>query len=544
LGVVSGGSLAALALAGCSSGTKPATSGGASASPAAATPKKGGTLSLPINFQQQFDPHTATGSQTSSYGFFYQNLVRVNPRTYDVEPELAQKWESPAPTELVFTLAPNITWQNKPPANGRALKVDDIIFSLNRVKTNDPRFVYKSALNDIDKMEATDDHTLKLTLKTANAYQLGNLAITGLKVMNPEVVDAAKGNFADAPAVVGTGAFMLQSRELGVGAVLVRNPTYWKPGLPYLDRIDCRVFADVTSEWAAFLAGQIDKDVVPGDQASDLQAKHQNDYILEWNGDQVGYLLIANTKKKPFDDARVTHALRLLVDHTEYKTAWAASWFGRGRFASIFPAALQAWDLTEDEYGQYLEYKNPKDDAVKQAIALLTAAGVSKDKPLKFVIAGVNNDYNTASRVLVQAQFKRLSQGLVDPDVQGYEEAAFTPLRANGQFDYYAAGNSPGGIQPDDWFTDVYQTGGSRNYGKFSDPKLDDMIVKQRTIFDETERKKAIRDIIIYMMDNSPYTVQAGVFDLNAAKKSVMAAPPEGRSYLWSEHYEGVWRTS
>jgi peptide/nickel transport system substrate-binding protein len=538
----------ALALAGCKAGKGGGAGTNAGSAPAAgtATPKRGGALSIAINFQQQFDPHTVAVSQTSTYGFFYQNLVRVNPRSYDLEPELAQKWESPSPTELVFTLAPNVTWHNRPPANGRPLKVDDIIYSLNRARTNDPKFIYKSGLSDVDKMEAVDDHTLKLTLKQPNAYQLGNLAIAGLKILAPEVVEAAKNNLSDASTVVGTGAFMLQSRELNVGSVLVRNPNYWKSGLPYLDRIECKVFQgnDSQLEWSAFLAGRLDKEVVPGDQASDTENKHKDQYNLDWNGDQAGYLLIANTKRKPFDDARVTRALRLLVDHTEFKTAWAAPWFGRGRLASIFPAALESWDLTEQEYSQHLEYKDPKDDAIKEAVSLLNAAGFSKDKPLKFTIAGVNNDYNTAARQLVQAQFKRNGQGIVTPEIQSYEEAAFTPVRATGQFDYYAAGNSPGGIQPDDWFSDVYQSGGSRNYGKMSDPKLDDMIAKQRTILDEAGRKKAIRDIILYMLDTSPYTFQAGVFDLNAARKEVQGTPPEGRSFKWSEHYEQVWRTS
>jgi peptide/nickel transport system substrate-binding protein len=536
--------LAAIALTGCGSRT---SSGKSSPSGASTQPKRGGNLVLPINFQQGFDPHTVTVSQTSTYGYFYQNLVRTNPRTYEVEPEIAQRWETPSPTEFIFTLAPNVAWQNKPPANGRPLRVDDIIFSYRRAMTDDPRYIYKSGLSAIDKMEATGDNTLRLTLKSPNAYQLGNLSIAGLKILAPEVVDAAKGNFSDASTAVGTGAFILQSRELGVNSVMVRNPNYWKPGLPYLDRIDGRVFQDLGSQWAAFVAGRTDKDIAPGDQSSDIETKHKDEYNLDWNGDQAGYLLMANTKRKPFDDARVTRALRLLVDHTEYKTAWAQPWFGRGRFASIFPAALESWDLSEDEYAKYLEFKSPKDDAVKEAVTLLTAAGFSKDKPLKFTIAGVQTgggDYNTASRQLVQAQFKRLGQGLVDPDLQGFEEAAFTPLRASGNFDYYAAGNSPGGIQPDDWFSDVYHTGGSRNYGKMSDPKLDQMIDNQRTILDEALRKKAIRDIIVYMLDTSPYTFQAGVFDLNTSKRDVMGTPPEGKSFKWSEHYELVWRNS
>ena len=74
-----------------------------------------------------------------------------------------------------------------------------------------------------------------------------------------------------------------------------------------------------------------------------------------------------------------------------------------------------------------------------------------------------------------------------------------------------------------------------------------DLVEERRTadaILDEAERKKAVREIIIYMLDTSPYTFQAGVFDLNASKKDVMDTPPEGKSLKWSGEYDRVWRKS
>lgn len=520
--------------------------GGASTGSAGAAlaPKRGGSLTLSVDFQQKFDPHTASVSQTSGYGMFYQNLVRYNPRTYAVEPELAQKWETPSPTELVFTLHPDVRWHNKPPANGRLLTVDDIVYSFNRVRTNDPRFIYKSALAGVDRLEAVDKQRIRLTLKEPNAYQLGNLAVAGLKILAPEVVEAVRDTFASADSVVGTGAFSMQSYETNVGGSFVRNPAYYKPGLPYLDRIDTRVFADEQTEWGAFLAGRIDKVNVPGGAARDVETQRKDQYNLEWTGEITLQLQLVNVKRKPFDDPRVTRALRLLSDHGESKSAWAGTWYGRGRLTSILPSALEAWDLTEDEYAQHLEWKQPKDEAIKEALALLTAAGFSRSTPLKFTIAGVIADFQDAARQLVQGQLKRNGQGVVDPDLRGYEDAAFTPLRASGGFDYFVAGNSPGGLQPDDWFSGVYQTNASRNYGKMSDPKLDAMFAEQRAIFDEAERRKAIRQIILYMMDNSPYTSQVGVYELNATKRDVRDFTPEGKSFRWGERYESIWRAS
>ena len=60
----------------------------------------------------------------------------------------------------------------------------------------------------------------------------------------------------------------------------------------------------------------------------------------------------SNVKVKPMDDARVTRALRLLMDHDELANSWSAVQFGKGGIGSIFPPALAAWDLTTEKKGR------------------------------------------------------------------------------------------------------------------------------------------------------------------------------------------------
>ena len=58
-------------------------------------------------------------------------------------------------------------------------------------------------------------------------------------------------------------------------------------------------------------------------------------------------------------------------------------------FTSVFDAATaNVWDMNDDEYRKFLDWKKPKDDAIKEALTLLSAAGSTKDKPLKFLLAG------------------------------------------------------------------------------------------------------------------------------------------------------------
>jgi len=532
-------------LAGCGHKSSAGPSSKAGRTAVQSTPKRGGTLSLSTNFQRGLDPHILQATQTGMFGMFYSLLVRANQQTYELEPDLAAKWEVPSPTELVFTLAPNVKWHDKPPANGRPLKVDDIIYSYNRVLTNDPKFINRSYLSGIERMEAVDAGTLKLALTQPDVTQLGNLSAPGLKILAPEVVEAAKGNIQDASNAVGTGAFILQSSEINVGSSLVRNPSYFKPGLPRLDQIKLRAFQDAQSEWAAFLAGQIDHRWVPGQDSQNFVRDRSSQYHLDWFGDLDFYISQAMTLKKPFDDARVTRALRLLIDHDEFQTAWGDVWWGRARHSLCFGAGTaDNWDLTEDEYRQHPDWKQPKDAAITMALALLQAAGFSKDQPLKFILSGAGDaavPFQQAASQLLQAQFKRNGGGAVEPEIKLYPSTAWDAVRSNGDFEYYVGGHASGGEDPDNSLSSTYKTGGGRNYGKMSDPQLDQMIAKQRTIFDGAERKKAIRETVLYMIDHVPYASLVSRYVLNASQANVKDFPTEGVTTNWGDHYETVW---
>lgn len=506
-------------------------------------PKRGGILRTFGNFDRGFDPHTLPATSASLMGLFYSTLVRFQPRSFDVEPDLAQSWESASPTEFVFRLHPGVKWHNKPPANGRLLQAEDIIFSYERARSDDARFLHRVFLANVERMEAVDRQTLRFILKRPDISTLSSLASFGLKILAPEVVEKA-GKFTEAAAVVGTGAFILVKNEPDVGASLVRNPDYFKAGLPYLDGVEIRAFSDAQAAWAAFLAGQLDHRWALGQEAKNLQQERKGQFNFDWFGDQFFMISMANVTRQPFNDRRVTRALRLLYDHDEFKQGWAEVWFGRGRHNSIFPAALETWDLTEEEYTKHLEWRQPKDEAIKEALSLLGAAGFTSDNPLKFTLSGLSSDqspYQAAAVQLVQAQFRRNSQGRVVPEIKLYDNASWPTVRARGEFEYYTGGHAIDGNDPDFWFSTTYQSNGSRNYGKMSDPHLDQLIEQQRRTFNLQERRKIVREIILYMIDHSPYGSTSAHFVLNAMQPALKGFVPEGSTVRWGHNYENVW---
>lgn len=514
------------------------------ARPTTAEPKRGGIVRHTAGFEARppgytFDPHTNQMIATTGYRLFYQGLLAYHLRTYEIEPEIAQRWEQPSATELLLTLQPGVRWQNKPPVNGRELTVEDILFSFERIRTNNPRFINRSLFDTVDRIEPVSKTALKVTTKWPDAALLMKFAADGAMVLAPEVIEKVQ-RFNTPEEAVGTGPFILKSKEDGVGAEFVRNPDYWKPGLPYLDGIRTHYISDQLAEWAAFLGGQLDIAQVPASEVKRYIAQQGPGYTPDWYKDQViTYMSWPNLTRRPFDDRRVTKALRLLMDHEAFLKHMTEDWRGGGRNGSMLCAALEAWDLPHEEYYNYLEWKQPKDQAVREAMTLLTAAGFTRDNPLRFTVQTYPQRVFQPMTELLQAQWKQFSQGAVEVEIRLTEFAHALQLLARGEFDYFNAGITAVAVEPDTFLASLYRTGGSVNYMKFSDPRLDEMIDRQGAMFNLQERKALVKEIIRYYIENGASTIPVLYWALNAAKPHVRNYMPE--QIIFGRIYEHLW---
>lgn len=512
-------------------------------------PKRGGILSHQSSndtLGSHLDPHRGSRLATQVWGLFYQGLVAYNLRTLDVEPELAQRWEQPSETEYIFTLGQGIRWQNRPPANGRLLTAQDVVFSLQRAQTNDPQFTTRSLLIGVDKIEAVDNVRVRLTTRAPDAALLMRLSADLMKILNPETVEKAGGNFNTIDVAIGTGPFIITNLQEGIASEYVRNPDYWKPGLPYLDGFRSVHFANDEVAYAAFLAGRVDVTRIPGSEVKKYIAQQGPGYTPDWAKSDAGTYYFANVRVPPMNDRRVTKALRLLIDHDEAIRAWAEVWTGRGRYGSIFPASLEAWDLTEEEYRTFLEYKQPKDDAIGEALALLSAAGFTRQNPLRFELSNQVNragDQGDAAAQLLEAQWRQLSQGVVQVTIRQLDAPTANTVRSRGDFVFFSGGGLSGNAnEPDSYLSQAYRTGGSRNLTGFSDPSLDAIIDRQRVTFDINQRKAIIKEALRYLIENGPSTVPANLYNLNAVNRRVRDHTPE--QYLVGTQYQYVWLDS
>jgi peptide/nickel transport system substrate-binding protein len=544
-----GAGIATAAMIGCGRQTPDTGTPGApdtTGSPGAEQIKRGGDVTRRHIGAGAFDlglePYRVSGNETGIMTLFYQTLIRPTLDDWaKVEPELAQRWEQPSQTEYVFQLNQGVKWHNKAPVNGRDLVAEDIVFSLNRARTDNPRFVNRSVLGLIDKIEAPNKSTVRITTKVPDVTTLLNIGDVTMLILAPEVFDRFE-TLTNAEHAIGTGAFILQSRD-DVQAHMVRNPDFWKAGKPYVDSVRMQVIRDEGAAWSAFLTGQLDHVIVPGTEAKKFFEEQRGaggKFDVEVSKATNTFFLMVNSGRPPFTDQRVQRALKLLMDHKEAIAAWAEVWFGSGT-SYMLTHGMEAWDLTPQEYNQYLEWKQPKDEAAREAIAQLSAAGFNAGNPLKFEMLGTTQtQWNSAIAELQHGMWTRLAPNVIDAQLKMVDDATARQLESRRDFEVRAPTARASWFDPDHLFKAVFHSAGSQNYAQYKDPAIDQMIDRQRTLFDETERKTAIKEIVRHLIENAPYSPFASRDWPNAWQKRLKNFAPEvGR--VRGYKYEQVW---
>src|SRR5205823_13185504 len=110
------------------------------------------------------------------------------------------------------------------------------------------------------------------------------LALENTSVVAREL-SAKDPKLGTAEMAVGTRRFMMKAMTQSVSAEYVRNPDYWKPGLPYLDGIRTQKFADLLAAWSAFRAKQVDMALIPGSEVKAYIAQQGPGYQPDWYAD-------------------------------------------------------------------------------------------------------------------------------------------------------------------------------------------------------------------------------------------------------------------
>lgn len=101
------------------------------------------------------DPHASNNTFTNAFlGNIYESLVRHDERL-ELEPALAERWETVSPTVWRFHLRPDVRFHG-----GEAFTAEDVVFSRERLNT--PGALAKGNMANVAAVRALGPHTLEI----------------------------------------------------------------------------------------------------------------------------------------------------------------------------------------------------------------------------------------------------------------------------------------------------------------------------------------------------------------------------------------------
>lgn len=237
----------------------------------AAGPRRGGEVIAAIRAEpRSFNRLLDARQGTDMVAMLTQGrLVRLNRSSFELEPWLAETWESSSDgLTHTFHLRRGVTW-----SDGTPFTSADVLFTLDAIFDPAVKSVLASGLL-IDgrpiRATAPDAHTVVITFPAP--FGPGVHRLDGLWILPRHKLAAAleAGTFADAWStkappgdIVGTGPFTIARYEPGQRLVFERNPRYWRrdsdgSALPYLERLVLEVVPDDNAQILRLESGAVD----------------------------------------------------------------------------------------------------------------------------------------------------------------------------------------------------------------------------------------------------------------------------------------------
>jgi len=459
-----------------SAGTPSAAASGPSAAAASGEkPVRGGTLTVALETNpKNLDPllSSLVADRVIHYQV-YESLVSIGP-DLKVAPGLAESWDTTDPKALVFKLRQGVKFQDGTPFDASAVK-----FNIDRILTADasPR---KSEISTIASVDVVDPATVRFNLKSPSAPLLATLVDRAGMMVSPAAAQKYGADLTLAPLGAGTGPFRFVEWKQDDHITLERNPDYWRAApngdkLPYLDKLTYRIIVDDNSRLTNLKTGDVD--MVRQPPAKDIAAIKKDSSLVYKDVPGLDYFgMELNNTAEPFNTKSLRQAVAWAIDRDQIVQT---VYFGVA-VASNGPIAppMPAYDKS---------YKPFTRDLAK-AKAKLAEGGKPNGFSFNLLITS-NSPVNQQLAELLKDELKDIgvTVNLVPEE--------FAKLIDDEQKHTFQAGLSgwSGRIDPDGNTYAHFRTGGSFNYGQYSNPQVDDALDQAQMTYDAEKRNSLYR---------------------------------------------------
>jgi peptide/nickel transport system substrate-binding protein len=266
----------------------------------AAAKKRGGTLTVGMpNDWNTFDPHNLSFANFTLQQNLYDTLIRYD-QSLKPLPGLAERWTiAPDGQSVTLALRKGVKFHS-----GKDLTAADVVKNFEKAADKERGWNMLPAVANVAGVTTPDPGTVVIQFKKVSP-EVTDL-LQAMAIIEPAAMDSLKNRGS------GTGPFKFVEWVPGDHTTLERNPQYWGPSTPWVDRVVFKVFSDSDAMVAALQSGICD--LVVSLPPKDVARMSREFNLVRGHPGALTYELRVNGTKAPFDKKEARQALQLATD--------------------------------------------------------------------------------------------------------------------------------------------------------------------------------------------------------------------------------------
>ena len=404
-----------------------------------------------------------------------------------IVPELATSWAwNDARTELTFKLRDGVRWHDGKPFTSADVKCTwDMLagHSETKFRLNFREGWYKN----LASVTTEGDFQATFHLTQPQPALIALLA-SGYATVYP--CHVPPNTMRTKP--IGTGPFKLAEFRANESIKVVRNPDYWKKGLPYLDAIEFTIIPNRATAILAFGADKFDvtfpwEITIP--LVKDVIAAAPN-AICEIASSNVSTNLLVNSTRPPFDNPEIRRAMALVLDRKTFIDILSE---GRNDVGgAMLPPPEGIWGMPKEMLATLPGYGDSVERNRAEAQRIMRGLGYGPENRLPVKVSTRNiAPYKDPAVILLD----QLKYAYIDAELEVIETANWFPKIFRKDFSVGLNLTGSGVDDPDQQFFENYACGSKRNFNGYCNPAIDALITQQSAEIDQVKRKHLVWEI-------------------------------------------------
>ncbi|TYS17836.1 glutathione ABC transporter substrate-binding protein [Rossellomorea vietnamensis] len=440
----------------------------------------------------------------------YETLFVRNPETMEVEPKLAESYETPDENTWVIKLKEDIQFTDGTPLNAEAVK-----YTFDKFRDPETAAPRASLLEPISEVNVVDEFTVEIKTEKPYGAMLAALSHTNASIVSPEADQSQ--DLMKEP--VGTGPFKFVSWTQGDQVVLEKNADYWQ-GEPSLEKVTFKVVPEVNTAISMLQTGDVQFiDGIPSDQLKRVESL-DNVEVTKNEGTPMYYMGF-NMEREPMKDLEFRQAAAYALD----REAYVNKLNGLGvEGNSVIGPKVFGFDESANESGYSYDFEKAKE--------LVEANGYGEEQ---LTILTANTEAYMMMAEIAQSQ---LTEAGFNVEIESMEWGTFLDTTKEGNFDITFMGWSNSTADGSELLYPNFHSDNidSSNKVNYSNPEFDALVDESRQNVDQEVRQQKLDEANKLLVEDATAVIMHHGVVTAAYDKSVkgLEVDPTGQWSLYN----------